>query len=66
MFKIALLPNDVKTRGIYLGSRKLPSNYMADFSLMGFVVDRYEDALDVINMFGESANNDSNGGIDEC
>ncbi len=52
MFKIALLPHDVKTRGVYLGSRKLPSNYMADFSLMGFVVDRYEDALTVIKSSG--------------
>jgi hypothetical protein len=32
------------SRGKYLGSRKLPTNYMADFTLMGFVVDRYQEA----------------------
>lgn len=41
---IALVPCDMHSRGKYLGSRKLPPNYMADFTLMGFVVDRYQDA----------------------
>jgi hypothetical protein len=40
MGKIALLPCDINSRGKYLSNRDLPQNYMADFTLMGFVVDR--------------------------
>lgn len=48
MGKIALLPCDIKSRGIYLGNQELPSNYMGDFTLMGFVVDRYHEALSLL------------------
>jgi hypothetical protein len=48
MAKIALLPSDVNSRGKYLGNRELPNNYMGDFTLMGFVVDRYHEALTVL------------------
>lgn len=44
MGTIALLPCDMKSRATYLGNRELPDNYMSDFSLMGFIVDRYQDA----------------------
>jgi hypothetical protein len=45
MGKIALLPCDCLSRAIYLGNRELPDNYMADFSLMGFVVGQYPEAV---------------------
>lgn len=48
MGKIALLPCDINSRGKYLGNKKLPNNYMADFTLMGFVVDRYQEALTLL------------------
>ena len=49
---IALVPCDIHSRGKYLGSRKLPPNYMADFTLMGFVVDRYQDARTLLTAAG--------------
>lgn len=48
MGTIALLPCDIKSRGTYLSNRDLPSNYMSDFTLMGFVVDRYHEALSLL------------------
>ena len=44
MAMIPLLPADIKIRERYLNSCPLPVDYMGDFSLMGFVVDRYEEA----------------------
>ena len=52
MAKIALLPCDVESRGIYLGNRELPDNYMGDFTLMGFVVDRYHEAFKLLTSAG--------------
>lgn len=52
MGKIALLPNDIKNRDIYLSNKKLPDNYMADFTLMGFVVDLYQEALTLLTLEG--------------
>jgi len=51
MGKIALLPSDTHSRGKYLERRKLPDNYMGDFSLMGFIVDRYQEALTLLRNF---------------
>jgi hypothetical protein len=48
MGTIALLPCDVNSKAKYLASRTLPPNYMEDFSLMGFVVDRYNEALNLL------------------
>ena len=48
MGKVALLPCDTNSRGKYLANRELPNNYMADFTLMGFVVDRYQEAITVL------------------
>ena len=44
MTSVVLLPDDLQRRGAYLGTTRLPSKYMEDFSLMGFVVDNYEQA----------------------
>jgi hypothetical protein len=52
MGTIALLSCDVKSRANYLGNKQLPNNYMSDFSLMGFVVDRYQDACTVLASAG--------------
>ncbi len=49
---IALLPGDTKSREIYLGNKELPQNYMGDFTLMGFVVDSYQEALTLLTSAG--------------
>jgi len=63
MGKIALLPYDIKSRGNYLGNRKLPDNYMGDFTLMGFVVDRYKEALILLTSAGYQLD-EQDGGTD--
>ncbi|BHH85934.1 hypothetical protein [Desulforhopalus sp. 52FAK] len=45
MSRIPLCSDDVRSRALYLQNKVLPHNYMGDFSLMGFVVSQYEDAL---------------------
>lgn len=63
MTKIALLPSDIQSRGKYLCEKKLPDNYMADFTLMGFVVDSYPKALEVLRLGGYSVE-EQEGGVD--
>ena len=48
MGKVALLPCDIYSRGKYLNNSVLPNNYMADFTLMGFVVEHYQEALTLL------------------
>lgn len=52
MGKIALLPSDSISRGTYISNKELPDNYMGDFTLMGFVVDRYREALALLSSAG--------------
>ena len=52
MAKIALLPLDIISRETYISNREQPNNYMGDFTLMGFVVDRYRDALSLLSSAG--------------
>ncbi|NNK95174.1 MAG: hypothetical protein HKP41_12560 [Desulfobacterales bacterium] len=52
MVKIALLPSDAISRGAYISNKELPNNYMGDFTLMGFVVDRYREALGLLSSAG--------------
>lgn len=52
MGTIALLPGDVSSKGRYLSGRELPNNYMGDFTLLGFVVDRYREALRLLTAAG--------------
>jgi len=54
MTKIAILPIDSVCRAEYINNQQLPFNYMSDFSLMGFVVDRYNDALALLTSSGYS------------
>jgi len=63
MGTIALLPCDSKSRANYLGTRELPTNYMGDFTLMGFVVDRYQDACTLLVSAGYQLNRQE-GGMD--
>lgn len=48
MTRIALVSQNPMDRGVYLDQAELPRNYMEDYSLMGFIVDHYQDALDII------------------
>lgn len=52
MAKIALLPSDIISRETYICNKELPNNYMGDFTLMGFVVDRYREALSLLSSAG--------------
>ena len=52
MGKIALLPCDSHSRARYLENRELPYNYMADFTLMGFVVGQYQHAVSLLTSAG--------------
>ena len=65
MGKIALLPSDINSRGKYLCNRELPNNYMGDFTLMGFVVDRYQEALTLLTKSNYRLN-EQKGGVDIC
>jgi len=54
MTNIALLPSDIYSRGIYLDSVDIPTNYMEDFTIMGFIVDQsnYRRALTLLTSAG--------------
>ena len=47
--KIALLPGDCVSKAGYLAKQELPDNYMSDFTLLGFTVDRFDDALALLD-----------------
>lgn len=65
MGRIALLPDDNSSKGTYLSNRKLPQNYMGDFTLMGFLVDRYQEALILLTAAGYQLDKQE-GGTDIC
>ena len=48
MNKVVLCASDIRSRARYLGDQQLPVNYMEDYSLMGFVVDHYSDAISLL------------------
>lgn len=52
MGKIALVACDPESRGRYLGSKPIPANYMGDFSLTGFIVDRLPEACALLARAG--------------
>jgi hypothetical protein len=52
MGKLVLCSSDADSRARYLGSQELPDNYMGDFSMMGLVVDRYQDAVTLLLSLG--------------
>lgn len=65
MGTIALLPGDCRSRALYLGNRELPDNYMADFTLLGFVVGRYQEAVALLRAAGYRLE-EQQGGADIC
>ncbi len=52
MGTIALVPCDCRSRALYLGNRELPANYMADFTVLGFVVDHYRQSITLLRSAG--------------
>ena len=52
MTRLAVVACDPESRGRYLCGRDLPVQYMADFSILGFVVDRYPEACSVLRKAG--------------
>ncbi len=49
MAKIVILPEDCKSRASYLSDTALPTFYMSDFTVMGLLVNRYQEALEVLD-----------------
>ena len=52
MAKIALIPEGVGEKSEFLNNLGLPVNYMDDFSVLGIVVDRYQDSVAVLKKSG--------------
>ncbi len=52
MIKIPISPRDMIDRAIYLSASQLPLNYMGDFSVMGFVVDSCDHAIEILDAAG--------------
>ncbi len=52
MGTIALVPCDCRSRALYLDNRVLPDNYMADFTLLGLVVDQYRQSVTLLQSAG--------------
>ena len=52
MGSIALVPGDCRSRAVYLSNRELPDNYMADFTVLGFVVDQYRQSVTLLQSAG--------------
>ena len=63
MATIALVPDDCRSRALYLGDRELPDNYMADFTLLGFVVGHYRQSISLLQLAGYSVE-ERQGGAD--
>ena len=54
MAKLIIVPEDVRSRAQYLNGSELPLNYMEDFSLMGFIVNRLAEARNLLAANGFS------------
>jgi hypothetical protein len=52
MSKIALLPEGVHERAEYLDGLGVPDKYMEDYSVLGIIVDRYQESLVVLRNSG--------------
>lgn len=52
MPKIALIANSSRDRSLYLQNSCLPTFYMQDFSVLGLVVERYEEACALLQNDG--------------
>lgn len=54
MGKITLIADDLNSRAAYLASCPLPDNYMADFTLLGLLVNDYRQSLHLLHAAGFS------------
>jgi hypothetical protein len=52
MARIVLIPDDCRSKAVYLESCELPDFYMEDFSIQGFSVDRYDEARELLRRTG--------------
>ncbi len=52
MAKIALIPEGTAEKSEFINNLGLPVNYMEDFSVLGIVVDRYQDSVAVLKKSG--------------
>jgi predicted RNA binding protein YcfA (HicA-like mRNA interferase family) len=52
MPKIALVANNCRSRSLYLQNSRLPAFYMEDFSVLGLLVERYEEACALLQNDG--------------
>lgn len=52
MGKIALLPEGLHERAEYLEGLGVPDKYMEDYSVLGIVVDRYQESLALLHESG--------------
>ena len=48
MGQIALLPRHALDKAVYLNEQSIPTRYMEDFTLLGFTVDQFEVALQLL------------------
>ena len=62
MAKLIIVPDNVRSRAQYLSGSELPLNYMEDFSIMGFIVDRLTEAQNLLAAHGFSVQ-EQQGGI---
>lgn len=52
MGKIVIMSDDSAMRASYLAEEPLPANYMADYSVLGLLVKRYRDSLNILEKEG--------------
>ena len=52
MSKIALLPEGLQERAVYLEGLGIPDKYMEDYSVLGIIVDRYQESLTLLRDSG--------------
>lgn len=52
MAKIALLPQGLHERAEYLEGLGVPDKYMEDYSVLGIIVDRYQESLALLHDSG--------------
>lgn len=66
MAKIALIPEGAAEKSEFINNLGLPVNYMEDFSVLGIVVDRYQDSVAVLKKSGFIIENLKPGAIISC
>lgn len=52
MAKLALIANNCRSRSLYLENSSLPNFYMEDFSILGLLVEKYDEACALLKAGG--------------